>query len=613
MNITLPSTVLATAISLSFATSSFAADAVKPIGSVVVTANRVEQPVAEALAAVTVLTRADIERSQAPDLASLLARQAGIDLVRTGGPGSLSTINTRGSNSNHTLVLIDGLRVNTAVQGLFDFAHLPLAQIERIEIVRGPRAAQWGSDAIGGVIQIFTRRNAVPFLDARAGSYGHAGIDAGVAVASGDWRFNAAAGRDELTGFSATNIDAGPYTFDADTDGYRNSHANFQLGNRIGGQEINLSARVADARNEYDQGVSQIRDRQLGLRVAGELRPGWSHELLLGYNSDRVDSVEPFFVYGFASSRLSLDWLNNIRLDDRQQLQVGINASRESGRASEFSIATYDLDRRNTGLFADWSGQFAAHRLELSLRHDNNSQFGGTSTASAAWGWQVSDAVRLRASWGQGFRAPNFNELYYPGFFGLFKGNPDLDPERSNSAELGLDWQVGQGQSLGLSAYRTRVRDLIAFQGEDFKAINIANARLDGVEADYHFVRGAWIVAANAGWQRAEDADSGDALLRRAPRKAHASVDYAFDCGLSLGLDVDAVAARPDIDFNAFPAERIALGGYTLLHLRAAWPLAHGWRFEARVENLGDRNYTLARGYNTPGRSGTLSLRWEGH
>jgi vitamin B12 transporter len=605
-------TVLATAISLSFITVARAEPA-KSIGAVVVTANRVEQPASEVLAAVTVITRADIELSQAPDLLSLLARQPGIDQVRTGGTGSVSTINTRGSNSNHTLILIDGLRVNSAVQGLFDLAHLPLAQIDRIEIVRGPRAALWGSDAIGGVIHIFTRDASGPYLEAHAGSYGHASLDAGTGMAAGDRHFSVGAGREVATGFSASNPESGPFVFDPDKDGYRNNHGNFRIRDRVGSQELSLVGGAVNAETEYDQGVSRIHDRQLGLRLAGELRSGWSHELLVGYNHDDVHSTETFFQFGFQSSRTSLDWLNHLSLNEHQQLQLGVNWSREAGSADDsFLGSNFDLDRRNTGLFTTWTGQFAAHRLEFSLRHDDNSQFGGVTTGNAAWGWQISDETHLRASWGQGFRAPNFNELYYPGFFGSFAGNPNLDPERSTSAEIGIDWRMDGGQTFGVSAYRTRVSDLIAFQGDDFSAINIAHARLDGIEAEYRRLIGAWTFSANAGWQRAEDADSGDALLRRAPRKAHASLDYRFGSGLSLGFDADAVSGRPDFDFNAFPAARITLGGYALLGFRVAKPLGGGWQAEARVENLADRNYTLAKGYNTPGRSGMLGLRWEG-
>jgi vitamin B12 transporter len=613
MYIAVRRTVIATAIALSYHPVAQAEPA-KPIGTIVVTANRAEQPLAEVLAAVTVLTREDIVRSQAPDLLSLLARQPGIDAVRTGGTGSVSTINTRGSNSNHTLILIDGLRVNTAVQGLFDLAHLPLAQIDRIEIVRGPRAALWGSDAIGGVVQIFTRDSAKPYVEAHAGSYGRADVDAGIGMTSDDLHFSVGAGREVVTGFSASNADAGPYVYDPDKDGYRNTHANFRASNRIGTQELSLSGRAADAETEYDQGISRIHDREIGLRLAGELRSGWSHELLVGYNHDDVRSTETYSDFGFGSSRTSLDWLNRFDVGEHQLLQLGINWSRESGHAEDSSFGSnFDLGRSNTGLFAAWSGQFDAHRLELSVRHDDNSQFGGATTANAAWGWQVNASTRLRASWGQGFRAPNFNELYYPGFFGYYGGNANLDPERSTSAEVGMDWQIGDGQTLGLSAYRTRVSDLIAFEQLPFStATNIAHARLDGIEADYHLVRGAWTLAANAGWQRAENADNGDALLRRAPRKLHASLDRHFDGGFSLGFDLDAVSARPDFDFNAFPAARIALGGYALLGLRADWPLGTGWRAEARVENLAGRDYVLAQGYNTPGRSGMLGLRWEG-
>jgi vitamin B12 transporter len=575
---------------------------------VVVTATRTETPRKEVLAAVTVLERADIERSQAPDLISLLGRQPGIDLVRTGGPGSLSTINTRGGNSNHTLVLIDGLRVNSAVQGLFDLAHLPLAQVERIEIVRGPRAALWGSDAIGGVVQIFTRAGA-GFAEARAGSYGQHGADAGVRFGDADSHVFASGGADSIEGFSATKATTAPGN---DDDGYDNRHASVRFRVPVGSQQLSGSLRGSDADVEFDNGESDVRDWQGGVRLAGELRPGWSHEAVLGHSRDKVESTSPFYDYVFDSTRDSFDWLHRFAPAEGQLLQVGLNWSREQGHAADsFLGENYDLDRRNTGLFAVWNGHFGAHSLELSARHDDNSQFGGTSTGNAAWGWQLNESTRLRTSWGQGFRAPNFNELYYPGFFGSFAGNPDLRPERSTSLEAGLDWNAGGGHAFGVSAYRTRVRDLIAFQAPiTSNAINIDRANLDGLELDWRWQQGAWSVAANGGWQRAENARNGEKLLRRAPRKAHVSVDYTFANGTLLGLDGDAVAARPDKDFDAFPAEDISLGGYGLLHLRAMLPLAHGWQLEARVENLGDRDYEFAHGFNTPGRSGTLAVRW---
>jgi vitamin B12 transporter len=278
----------------------------------------------------------------------------------------------------------------------------------------------------------------------------------------------------------------------------------------------------------------------------------------------------------------------------------------------------FDRSRRNAAAFALWRGRFDAHTLELSLRHDDNSQFDGATTGNAAWGWQISDAVRVRASWGQGFRAPDFNELYYPGFdigggIFLFAGNPDLQPERSISSELGLDWQIDARQHLGLSAYRTRIAGLIAAAGPLSQPSNIGRATIDGVELDYGFRNGGWSVTGNATWQDPRNEDTGKPLLRRAKRKANLSVDYRFAGGFAVGLDAQAFSARPEMDFNLFPAAEISLPGYARFDLRAAWPLNPEWAVEARLENIGDRRYSLVQGYNTPGRSGLLTLRWTGH
>lgn len=574
---------------------------------VVVTATRVETPREDVLAAVTVLDRDDIEKSQAADVLELLGRQPGIDVVRTGGPGSLSTLNLRGSNSNHTLILVDGLRMNSAVAGLFDLAHLPLAQVERIEIVRGPRAALWGSDAIGGVVQVFTRE-ATSSVEVRAGSYGRRGADAGLGFGGAN-RFGVGAGVESFEGFSATD-------YDDDRDGYSNRHANLRFKVALGEHQLSGTARGSDADVEYDDGDSDVSDWQAGLRLAGTLRPGWTHELVVGHSRDRIDSTSPGYDYTFDSDRDSVDWLHRFARSEANVFQAGVNWSRENGFATDtFLGRNFDLDRRNVGVFAAWAGERGAHRGELSLRHDDNSQFGGATTANAAWGWHATEALRVRASWGQGFRAPNFNELYYPGYFGFFAGTADLRPERSHSAELGLDWTPSAAHALGLSLYRTRVSDLIAFQAPGTNnAINIDRADLEGAELDYRWQGGAWSFAGNAGWQRADNADTGEVLLRRAPRKAHASIDYRFGNGAGVGIDGDAVAARPDMDFDTFPdpPERIALGGYGLVHARIEWPLAGGWSLQARVENLFDRDYELAHKFNTPGRSAVLTLRWSG-
>lgn len=606
---------LSAAISISLVAIANANEA-KTLGTVIVTANRSEVPAEQTLASVTVLTRADIEKSQAPDLIDLLSRQAGIDMARTGGPGSQNSLFLRGSNSNHALVLIDGIRVNSATQGLFDFAHLPLSQIERIEIVRGPRAALWGSDAIGGVIQIFTRDPSAAYAEVHAGSYGRAGLAAGFGSAEGESHFGIGVGIEHVRGFSATNALA--YGYDGDDDGYRNRNLSLRGQTMLGSQRLAFTGLVTEGNVQFDQGETAALNREFGVVLDGQISPRWQHGVTLGHNSEDLNTQSPYYGSRFGSARTSLDWINTLTLDPRNTLNLGVNWSRETGQSS----GTFtDRSRRNAAAFAAWRGHFDAQTFELSLRRDDNSQFHGATTGNAAWGWQASDAVRVRASWGQGFRAPNFNELYYPGFnvgddadpVILFPGNPLLQPERSISRELGLDWRIDDNQHLGLSAYRTRIRGLIAFEGDLFQAINIERAAIDGVEVDYGYSNGGFALTGNATWQNPRNVATGDPLLRRAKRKLNVSADYRFDNGFSLGLDGQAFSSRPDLDFNAYPAALIALPGYARFDLRAVWPLATDWSLEARIENIGDRDYTQVLGYNTPGRSGLLTLRWAAH
>ena len=576
------------------------ADESSSLGPVVVTANRQETSIAESLASVTVLTRGDIQDSQAPDLLDLLARQVGIDFARSGGPGQASTIFMRGGNSGHTLVLVDGIRVNPATQGATDFAHIPLAQIERIEIVRGPRAALWGSDAIGGVIQIFTRDPSHPFVELHAGSYGRAGASAGAGIANERGRAGIVLGEDRLRGFSATNQNY-PYGDFPDDDGYRNRNLSLRGLMTVGTQQLTASGLLTSADVEFDEGRTAALNRVGGLTLGGPLSTRWSHVLTLGHSSEDLDT--PVYGSRFGSSRTSLDWVNTVAIDPRNTLNVGFNWSRETGYSDEDFSGGFQASRRNAALFASWRTRLESHLLELSLRRDQNSQFAGATTANFAWGWQAAANWRLRASWGQGFRAPDFNELYYPGFSGLFAGTAELQPERSKSAEVGAEWALTAGQRLGVSAYRTRVDQLIAFDGPKFKARNIDRAAIDGLELEYHCERGGASVDGNASWLDARNAETGEPLPRRAKRKAFLSAGYRFGNQLAMALDLSAYSARPDVG-------TVRLPGYARVDLRLSTPLAHGWVVEGRIENLADRDYQLIDGYNTPGRSGMLNLRW---
>jgi vitamin B12 transporter len=578
------------------------ADGVRDEAPVTVTAQRHAQTTDEALASVTVITRADIERSQAPDLIDLLARQAGVDVARTGGPGAQSTVFLRGANSAQTLYLVDGIRVNSTGQGVFDLAHLPLEAVERIEIVRGPRAALWGSDAIGGVIHVITRDPGARSLSVHAGGQGRVGASAQLGLAGDAGSLGVAFGAEDVDGFNSTTPDN--FSFDPDRDGYARQHASlggrFALGER---HALSLRTLATRAKVDFDQGRTEADNTSGALTLAGALGAGGAdYSVALG--EAREDLATAAFGSAFESRRRSLDAMLGLPLGGSARLQAGVNLQREDGTSlSSFSGTVFERSRDNHAGFVAASARAGAHAFEAAVRHDDNDQFGTATSGSAAWGWTFAEGWKARASWAEGFRAPTFNELYSPGFGGLFAGNPALRPEASRSTELGLEWTPAAGHQLDLAAYRTRVRDLVAFSGPLFQAININRAEVDGAELGYAWTAGAWRLEGQLTWQQPIDADTGRRLLRRADRKAGLAVDYAFANGVALGLEGQAASERQDFDGP--------LAGYGLLHARVALPLGRSdWRLEARVENLLDRDYTLASGYATPGRTALLRLRW---
>jgi len=583
---------------LLFMLQASADDAACNLDRVQVTGNRIAQAAGDAGHSITVLERADIEASRSIDVIDLLGKQTGIDVVRTGGSGSQNSIFIRGGNSNHALILIDGMRVNSATQGLFDFAHLPLALIERIEIVRGPRASVWGSDALSGVIQIFTRAPDSAHAEMRLGSYRRAGLDAGTGISGKHGRVALSAGFDTFGGFSATTPD-NVWSYDPDKDGYRNEHAALQAGTVLGTQSLSFSGIVSQGDVEFDQGRTQADNHGWNLALSGALNSSWQHKLSLGESYEKLDTPAYASVYG--SRRKSLDWSNTLALDNGTAA-FGVNASKESGYSNGWSGPEFKETRDNHGVFGVWNGSFGRQSLELASRWDDNSQFGSRLTSSAAWVLQVSPEGRLRASWGHGFRAPNFNELYYPGFFGSFGGNPDLDPERSQSLEVGYSHVFSSMLRAELSAHRSRIDDLIAFEGIDNQAINIQQARIEGAEAELNGSTGAWQWRAQGTWTQAINQSTGNALLRRPKIKGLVDVRYRFESGTELGLEVSATGKRPD--FGG------VLPGYGRIDLSASWPLADHWRLEGRLENLADHEYRLVDGYATPGRSLFLRLNY---
>jgi vitamin B12 transporter len=568
---------------------------------IVVTATRFAQTVDDTLADVSVITRDDIDVSATRDISDLLRLQAGVDIARTGGPGGQTSVFLRGTNNNHVLVLIDGVRVSSLNTGAFTWETLPLASIERIEIVRGPRASYWGSDAIGGVIQIFTRRLDGTSVAMGHGSYGDTKADAGFGHRGERGGYSVQIGIRDLDGFPSQNENG--FGFEDKDHGLRNRHLSARADRRLGEQTLEGVLVRSQGTAEFAGGYSDFIEQAINLALSGQILPTWQHRLSLGRSSE--DYGTPAFFTAYESRRTTLGWQNEIVLTPQQRLVVGIDALHEQGenRDTFGNMPVYRESRNNTGVYAGWQVTTRAFDSEVALRTDDNSLFGKQTTGSAAAGWRFSDALRLYTSYGQGFRGPTLNEQYSPGFGGLFAGNPDLQPETSRSEEIGLDYAPDPAQRFKANLYHTRVNNLISFSGVDFQAENVARARIKGAELDYEKSLASWQVSANYTWQDARNEDSDLALLRRPKQKFTGMLDRSFGESFRLGAEVIHSGRRNDVG-------GITLPGYTLVNLHANWRLAAQWTLRARLENLTDRDYELAYGYNTPGRSGFFELVW---
>lgn len=581
--------------------------------TVIVTASRIAETADETLASVTVITREDIERRQAYSVPDLLRGVPGLTVANQGGRGRLSSVFLRGTNANHVLVLVDGIKVGSATAGTTAFQDIPIDQIERIEIVRGPRSSLYGSEAVGGVIQIFTRRGGGPLrprFSVGGGSYrtieGSAGLSGG-----GDhgW-FNAGIGGVDTRGFDACRAEAatafgGCFADEPDRDGHRNLSASLRAGYRFdNGLEIDAFGLLSRSDTEFDgtfQNESENRQQILGSTLRWSPLDPWDLTLDIGRSRDKSDNFKDgTFVSRFDTRRDSVALQNDIGLTLDHLLTLGIDYLQDRVDSSTDFAET---SRDNTGVFGQYLGYFGDHDLQLALRHDDNQQFGGNSTGSAAWGYQVGGGLRLTLSYGTAFKAPTFNDLYFPGF-----GNPDLDPEESRSIEVGL---AGTSDRVrwSVNAYRTRIDDLIAFDGTVGLPGNVDRAVIQGLEATVGTDLAGW--EANASLtlldpeNRSDGPNRGKVLPRRPEQALRLDLDRDFG-RYSLGGTVIAEGRRFD-DL----ANNRRMSGFATVDLRGEYRLDRDWRLQARIENLFDKDYETSEFFNQPGRSAYLTLRYQ--
>lgn len=585
------------------------------LDDIVVTATRTAQTADASLASVTVITRKDIERSQAVSLDEILRGVPDLDVARNGGYGKNTAVYLRGTNAGHVLVLVDGVRAASATLGTFAWQDLSPEQIERIEIVRGPRAALYGSDAVGGVVQIFTRK--VKGGYARAGLGSHSTRSVGAGIGGGEaWRYSLSAGHFSTDGIPTNKV------FSAD-HGYDNSHLAAGLAGQIGaGLKLNLDVSHAEGRNELDAGTGDedYRHQVASARLEQRLSDNWSQRLTVGYALDDYTTHSVYLPANIVTRRTSLAWQHDFVLAGGGLSSVGLDYWRDEADKDGSGDIHQALD--TAALFAQHQWQALGSDWLLGLRHDRHDSFGGKTTGSLGWGMDLSPRTRVTASWGTAFKAPSVNDLYWPHsadtYYGstyVTEGNPDLRPETSHSLELGLRHRLEAGISLGASLYRTRIEDLIEWQGSQtgadeytYRPANVSRAAIDGLDLTAGGSLGGWRLGAGATLLKAEDAATGRQLDRRPRRKLALRLGHDLGRG-SWQAEWLLAGARNDRNGST------RLDGYGIVNLTWRQPLPGDLELQARLENLFDRDYVLASSYsgdyNSLGRSLFVTLQYQ--
>lgn len=577
--------------------------------AVVVTATRTAQTVDDALASVSVMTREDIERSQATSVSELLSGLAGIDSAVNGGYGKTTSLFIRGTNSSHVLVMIDGVKIGSATLGTTAFEFLPLSQIERIEVVRGPRSSLYGSEAIGGVIQIFTRRGqdkSGARFEAGAGSYNTRSVSAGMSSVQNDTGLSMMAARFKTGGFNAQQPANEP-----DKDGYQNDSMTARLNHRFDSKaDMDIHLFRAQGHTDFDgsfQNQTNFVQQTVGTDLNFSLIDNWQIKLRGGQSQDNTDNFKDrVFSTQFDTQRSTASWQNDITLGKSNLLTLG--ADHQEDHVT--STTTYTRDRlRNKGIFGQFQKQLINNDFLIALRQDNNDGFGTYNTGNAAWGYTFSKSLRMTTSYGTAFKAPTLNDLYYTDAYGSH-GNPNLQPEKSKSLEVSLQGKQHWG-GWDVRVYQTIIDDLIVWITDSNTFIstteNIDKARIRGLEARASTIFAGWKSEANITITDPRDVATNHVLARRSQKILKLDTDRAFG-KIHFGATWLAQDRRYEYDFLGNTSE---MGGYGLINLRTQYDLSKDWMLRAHFDNVFDKQYETAHNYNTPGRSLFVSLNYQ--
>jgi vitamin B12 transporter len=618
--------VLAAAISLLFNATLHAEPAAageRQLGPVLVTAARMALSASDVLSDNIVITAEEISASGQTSLVDLLQQKRGLEIARNGGPGTSSSVFIRGANNNQSIVLIDGVRSASATSGAASWQALPLSQIDHIEIVFGPLSSLYGADAMGGVVQIFTKKGEAGTqleLAAGAGTYGTRTLDASVAGAAGSdnrFRYALAVAHEGADGFSAKKPSAGT-TFDPDKDGYARDSISGQFSLEWAkGQELGLhflqsrldsqfdNAQVNKTINKTyyfnDRGAAQVGN--VALVSKNRITPNWNSTLQWSQALDQSDSTSASLLgtaklytvqtSTFDTRETGISWQNDLAFGP-DMLQLLAERRTEQVNSTQAALVR---QRDTDSLAAAYQLQRGAHLASIGIRNDDNSAFGSHTTGSIGYGYRITSALRVNASAGTSFRAPTFNELYFPGF-----GNPTNQPGKGHNAEAGLYYHAA-GTEWSAVYYRNRISNLVVIDSPTTQHA-VGDALLEGVSLGASGKLGQFTLRGNLDLQDPRDRTSGNLLSRRSRQHGSLALDYAAG---AIKAGAQLVFSGPRFDDAA---NKIVLGGYGLLNLNASYAVAPNCSLFGRWDNVLSKDYELAQGYATPGSAVFVGVRY---
>ena len=579
--------------------------------NLVVTANRFQQPVNTVLAPTSIVTREDIDRWQSTSLTDVMRRLPGVDIAHNGGMGQQSSLFVRGTNSSHVLILVDGVRLNQAgVSGSSDLSQFPISLVQRVEYIRGPRSSVYGSDAIGGVVNIITTREKDgSTLSAGAGSNGYQSYNGSTQQKLGDnTRATLAGDYTSTKGFDVVAEGNTDGLAQPDRDGFMSKTLYGALEHKFS-EEWSAFARGYgyDNRTAYDNSSYQgvlVDTRQLysqtwdaGLRfnndiVHSQLLSSYSHSKDYNYdpNLGRYDSTATLDEV----KHYNLQWANSVDVG-RGNIGAGIDWQKQSTQPGTSHVAEgYDL--RNTGIYMTGLQQFGEFTFEGAARGDDNSQFGNHGTWQGSAGWEFVEGYRFVVSYGTAFKAPNLGQLY-----GSY-GNKDLEPEESKQWEGALEGLTA-GVNWRVSGYRNDIDNLIDYDTQLLKYYNVGEARIKGIEATASFDTGPLTHNIGYDYMDARNAETNQLLVRRAKQQVKYQLDwqiYDFDWNMTyhyLGSRYDNI-----YDPVTYAPQTVKLGGVSLWDIAVSYPVTSHLTVRGRIANLFDKDYETVYGYQTPGR-----------